>query len=350
VSVLFVTATLDYSGAARRLLLLARSRPAGTSSVRVAVLGPSSPWAEALPAAVAVDVLGWRRPFDLRPLLALHRLARSFAPTIVHAWGPSALRAAALAAGGPGRLFASAVLPPVGRPSWPDRWLLRHARQVVAFGTAEQEHYRRLGVAPDRLALLPLATDLPPAAPAPAEGLPPGARVILAVGPLHAHKGFREAVWTFDILSQVYPDLHLVIAGTGPDQARVQAFARSAGVAGRTHFLGPCAELAGWLARAEVVWVPSLRRGGRQTALEAQAAGRAVVASRLPELTEVVADGVTGLLVEPDDKAALARSTRALLDDPALARRLGEAGRRHVAERFSVARLAEQAARLYASR
>jgi glycosyltransferase involved in cell wall biosynthesis len=60
-----------------------------------------------------------------------------------------------------------------------------------------------------------------------------------------------------------------------------------------------------------------------------------------------VADGETGFLVVPDDKAALARQTRLLLDDAALRRRCGEAGRQRAAEHFSVARLVEICARRY---
>src|SRR5581483_1337666 len=81
------------------------------------------------------------------------------------------------------------------------------------------------------------------------------------------------------------------------------------------------------LARADVVWVPSLAECGRQVALEAQAAGRPVIASRLPGLAAVVADGKTGLLAPPNDPPTWAALTRRLFDDPELARRLGDAGR-----------------------
>jgi glycosyltransferase involved in cell wall biosynthesis len=77
------------------------------------------------------------------------------------------------------------------------------------------------------------------------------------------------------------------------------------------------------------------------------AAGRPVVASRLPELTEIIVDGETGFLVPPGDKTALARQTRRLLEDADLARRLGEAGRRRAAECFSLARLIQQCSGLY---
>src|SRR5260370_273573 len=125
-----------------------------------------------------------------------------------------------------------------------------------------------------------------------------------------APKGLREAVWALDILRHVYDDLHLVIAGAGPDRPRVEAFARSVGAGARVHFTGPCADLGPLLARADLVWVPSLADRGRSAAAEAMGAGRPVVAARWPGLAEVVEDGVTGHLVPPDDKAALARQSR----------------------------------------
>jgi glycosyltransferase involved in cell wall biosynthesis len=69
-------------------------------------------------------------------------------------------------------------------------------------------------------------------------------------------------------------------------------------------------------------------------ALEAMAAGRPVVASNLPGLAELVADGETGLLVPPDDKLALARASRVLLEDEPRRRRMGEAARERARTRF----------------
>jgi glycosyltransferase involved in cell wall biosynthesis len=83
-------------------------------------------------------------------------------------------------------------------------------------------------------------------------------------------------------------------------------------------------------------------------ALEAMAVGRPVVASRLPDLAEIVVEGETGFLVEPNNKAALARQTRLLLDDPLRRQRMGESGRQRVREKFTVARLVETCARRYA--
>jgi glycosyltransferase involved in cell wall biosynthesis len=160
------------------------------------------------------------------------------------------------------------------------------------------------------------------------------------------HKGFRDAVWAMGVLEFLDLNVHLVLAGDGPDRDRLEAFARRTRVAGRVHFLRAPVDLPGLLDRSDVVWVPD-RHGGRQTALEALAAGRPVVGFRQPALEGVVTDGLTGLLISPGDKVGLARQTRVLLEEDALRRRLGEAGRLHALERFGVARLCAAYAGLY---
>jgi glycosyltransferase involved in cell wall biosynthesis len=356
--VLFVIPSLDYGGAARQLTLLAAGLPREHFHARVAVLGPAAPWAASLRAAgVEVDVLGWNRVFDPRPFLALRGLVRSFAPDVVHAWGLPAVRALALTGSrSPGQVLFSAAFPEGRPPGLLDRHLLRQVRGGVALGEAEAERYRRAGVPAQRVTVAspgvggPTAPEDGPAAVASLPGLgrlPAGARVVLGIGPLQPHKGFREAVWTLDILHYLYPDLHLVLAGAGPDRSRVEAFARATGTSARVHFTGPCADLAPLLRRAELVWVPCLREGGVGATLEAMAAGRPVVASRWPRLAEVVADGVTGYLIEPGDKAALARQTRALLDDAGRREQFGAAARQRAAGHFGADRVAERCATLY---
>jgi glycosyltransferase involved in cell wall biosynthesis len=347
--VLFVIPSLEYGGPAGQLCLLAAHLARDRLEPRVAVLGGDAPWVGRLRAAgVAVDLLGWRRPFDLRPFLALRSLARDFRPDVVHAWGPGALRAVALVRGaaGGGRLFASAVLPPAGPPPRLDRFLLGRAA-VVALGAAEGQRYLRLGLNPSRVAVVPRAV-APPGSPAgDLPPIPPAAKVLLCVGPVESYKGFREAVWAMDILRHVDENVHLVLAGTGSDLPRVVEFARAIGVAAHAHFVGPVEDLGPLLGRADVVWVPSLADRGHGAALEAMSAGRPVVASRWPGLAEVVAEGETGHLVEPDNKAALARATHPLLENLESRRRLGEAGRRRATEHFPPAGLALACARLY---
>ncbi|HTU17976.1 MAG TPA: glycosyltransferase [Gemmataceae bacterium] len=351
-TILFVISSLKYSGAARQLCLLSASLPRDSFRVCVAVLGAETPWVASLRGAgVEVAVLGWRRPFDVLPFVALRRLVRSMRPDVLHVWGATALRAVVLTGSHRvNQLLVSAVLSFGQRMDRLDRWLLSRAGGVIALSAAEAERYRRLGVADSRLTVVSPAMSIPTdnVKPADLPGVAANDRVLLGLGPIEPYKGFREAVWAFDILRHLYDDVQLVLAGSGTDRPRVEQFARQIGIGQHVHFLGPCADTAPLLHRAEIVLVPSLRGGGVCAALEAMAAGRPVVASRLPDLAEIVVDGETGFLVEPGNKAALARQTRFLLDDSPRRQRMGESGRQRVRAHFSAGGLVEACARRYA--
>src|SRR5260370_11629646 len=114
--VLHVIPSLEYGGAAAQLLVLARGLPAGKIEARVCVLGGEGPFALPFRASPAtVEPLGWRRWFAVGPPRQLRRLLRRFAPDMVHACGPPALRAVSLAAGRAVRRFW------VSRPRSPRR-------------------------------------------------------------------------------------------------------------------------------------------------------------------------------------------------------------------------------------
>jgi glycosyltransferase involved in cell wall biosynthesis len=332
-TVLHVIDGLDYAGPARQLVLLATGQHRAGHTVHVCLIGGSSLWSEALQAnGVTVTPLGRRWPFDLYPFLALARKLRTEQADVILAWGPLALRTVATLRRRRTRLVACAVLPPLGSPPFLDCWILRNQVDgILAFGSAEAARYLSLGVPANRLIEARPAVELPtPVEPA---FLPGGGRVILTVGPLERHKGIHDAIWALDILHYLYEDLRLVIAGTGSDRGRVEAFCHSVGVTSRVHFLGVVPDLRPWFQRAELVWVPT-QAGGVNAALEAQASARPVVAGKTLALAKVVVDGETGALFRPGDKPALARQTRVLLDDRQLAQRQGQAGRQRAAELF----------------
>jgi len=357
--ILFLIYDLAYGGAARQLMMLAAGLPRERFSVRVFTIGPDAPWSRALRGAgVAVESGNRRRLFDVGAFVGLRRALRHFAPDVIHVFGLPALRAAVLTGGGGAGVVLGAATPagrgtPLGRL---DRWLLGAlAGRAAARGPAEAERYRRLGVPPAKIVEVPpgIAEAAPPSVPH-AEwcrslGLPENARVIVGVGPLEPAKGFRDAIWAYDILQFLYDDLHVLLVGRGSQELRLREFTRITRSTGRVHFLGERADLDEVLGHADLVWVPSEADRGAGAALEAMAAGRPVVASRWPGLAEVIADGETGVLVAPADKGALARATRALLDDPERRRRLGEAGRRRVAERFGVEAMLGNYEALYAA-
>jgi glycosyltransferase involved in cell wall biosynthesis len=350
-TVLFVAPHLAYSGLARRLAMLAVHLPRDRFATHVIVLGGPSPFGRALRnAGIAVTELGWRRPLDVRPLAALRRVAGELRPDVVHAWGRAGMQAA-LAAGLalPRQLVVSSVLPPVGEPGWLGRRLVKSIGAVIAFGRAEADRYRRLGVSPARLTEAPLAHDPAWPATASAPTTSDNARSILCVGPIVGHKGFRDAVWAFDILLMLYDDLRLVIAGDGPDRARVEAFTRVTGTYRCVRCVGPVDDLTPYRLGATVAWAPG-RAGGVQGALEAMSAGLPVVAARAACLAEVVIPGETGFVTAPGDKVDIARQTRRLLEDEALRHAFGEAGRRRATEMFPPGPMASACADAYARR
>jgi glycosyltransferase involved in cell wall biosynthesis len=180
-------------------------------------------------------------------------------------------------------------------------------------------------------------------------GLTAGTPLVACAGPLEQAGGFKEAIWAFNILGQVGGDLHLLVIGTGPDRPRLEYHAHAGGT-GRVHFLPPPpGDIGRLLAQVDVVWVPSLNDSAASTVLEAMAVARPVVASRSPELAELVVEGQTGLLFAAGDKAALARQTLGLLRDPQLRRRYGEAARKRARSEFAAGDQVRCLARVYAS-
>jgi glycosyltransferase involved in cell wall biosynthesis len=350
VTLLQLLPSFDYSAAGRQVSLLAPVLREN-ADVHVAGLGPDGPIAESLRAAgISIHVLGCGRRLDPAPWWRLRRLVRDVRPDIVHAWRLPALRAAGILRtwGKPAFRLVVSECTRGGRLNLFDRWLLRSADAVIAGHSAEAGALRRLGVTADHVhELRPVVA--PPKANSPPLGLPlpPGAKIIMCVGTLNAAHGFRDALWAADMLRYPIPDLHIVIIGDGPDRTRLARFALGINPAGgHAHFLPARPEASALLARADVVWVPSRSECGRQILLEALAAGRPVVATALPGLAALVADGRTGLLIPSGDPFELARRTRTLLEDPELAGRLGAAGREAVAA-FCPERVAPMYAELY---
>jgi glycosyltransferase involved in cell wall biosynthesis len=98
-----------------------------------------------------------------------------------------------------------------------------------------------------------------------------------------------------------------------------------------------------------MAWIPSLADVGSNFLLEVMAAGKPFVGARWPRLSELVPKELQECLVEPDDKGAFARQSRLLLDDRDRRDRLGEQGRRHVRDCFSVTALSNSFAKAYES-
>ena len=171
----------------------------------------------------------------------------------------------------------------------------------------------------------------------PPDSVPPNVRVLLAICRLEPQKGVDVAIRA---LREV-PDAHLVVFGEGPQRPELERMADE-----RVHLLGRVPDVAAWLRRATALVHPARWEGFGLALLEAMLASLPVVASRVSSIPEVVADGVTGLLVPPDDPAALAAAVNLVLADPGA---YGEAGRARALAEFSVARMADRTLAVYES-
>ena len=128
------------------------------------------------------------------------------------------------------------------------------------------------------------------------------------------------------------PRLLAVLVGDGPAQEALARQATALGVAGQVCFTGrqPSSTVQTWMQAADVLVLPSRSEGRPNVVLEAQACGLPVVATRVGGTPELVKDGDSGLLVEPDDPEALARAVGRLAGDAALRQRLGRNGWRRI--------------------
>jgi len=146
-------------------------------------------------------------------------------------------------------------------------------------------------------------------------------------------------------------DVELVVIGRPTEGGRVARTIDRLGISHAVHCVSGISddELAGMYAEAQVAVVPSLYEGFSLPAIEAMACGVPLVATTGGALPEVVgADGETALLVTPNDPEALATGIRRILDDDALAARLGEGGRQRVLGRFTWEATARGTAEQYA--
>jgi glycosyltransferase involved in cell wall biosynthesis len=166
------------------------------------------------------------------------------------------------------------------------------------------------------------------------------------VGTLTARKGQRFLI---EAVAQLPSPLvaDLVIVGDGELRSELEHVARRSGVAGQVHFTGYIQNVYPVVSRFDIYAQPSVEEGFGIAVLEAMALGKAVVATRVGGLPEIVEDGVTGLLVDAADAGALAAAIARLAHDPEMRERLGAAARIEVSRRFGVRVCAQRYADAY---
>ena len=143
------------------------------------------------------------------------------------------------------------------------------------------------------------------------------------------------------------PGLHLAVLGDGELRPTLEALAHEVGISDRTHFTGWWTDVPSALADLSVVVLSSRNEGTPVALIEALAASRPVVATDVGGVRHVVEDGETGWLCGAGDAAGLARLLQQVIAQPEASRRLAEAGRLRVTERFGYERLLADHRSLY---
>jgi glycosyltransferase involved in cell wall biosynthesis len=267
---------------------------------------------------------------------------------LLHSVGPKADLFAWLATrGGPVR-HVSTVHGWLFRADWKERlhesvnrFCLRRCDRVICLSTHYESLLLRHGVRRDRLVRIPSGFD-----PTGLDGLSPDAPREYAAGWM-GRLSEEKDIGTFLDAVALTTDVRFLIAGDGPLRPWVESRLREPALAGRV-------VLAGYLPRADffrsvgALVMTSRIENLPYTILEAMACRLPVISTRVGGIPDLVEDGVTGLLTPATDARALADALARVLSDPALARRMGEAGRARLDREFSPARAVADHERLYA--
>jgi glycosyltransferase involved in cell wall biosynthesis len=372
VRVLYVVTRMNVGGPARHLLtLLPLMRDRGFEPLLVyGSAGPRE--GELLPNddehAIRFPTLRRRIDpvADLRAIRQLTRLMREHPPQVVHthmakagALGRTAARRAGIAA--TVHTFHGHVLEGYfGRPVnaaivRAERHLAGRTDALVAVSSAVRDDLLRIGIgAAEQWRVIGYGLDLEPLLeievdPVDARrslGIPVDVPVVGIVGRLVLIKNHRLFFEAARAVLERHPETVFVVAGDGELRAMLEGEAGRA-LGDRVRFTGWVLSLPRLYAALDVVVLTSLNEGTPFSLIEAAASGTPVVATDVGGVTEAVVHGETGLVTPRDDASALAREISRIVDDRALARRMGEAGRRHAETAFSPGTMADKIAGLY---
>jgi glycosyltransferase involved in cell wall biosynthesis len=324
---------------------------------------------------VRIDELG-REISPLRDLLATIRLAR-----LIRKERPQILHTHTAKAGTVGRVaarLAGSRRPPIVVHTFHghvlrgyfgpvrtllfrllERWLAAGTTALIAVSPQVRDDLVALGVAPrERFVVIRLGIELDervtPEQNGRAEsrrylGIPGDRFAVGWIGRMTAVKRTDDVLIAFKSLRDGGVDAVLCMVGDGPDRLQLEQRAHELGVARDTVFLGYQEDVAPFYAAFDALVLPSGNEGTPVTVIEALAAERPVVATRVGGVPDVVRDGEDGFLVEAGATDDLADRLGRLARDPALRARMGRKGRERMLPRYAVERLVDDVDELYRS-
>ncbi len=294
------------------------------------------------------SVIGMNGALDLQWVRAFRGLIRKEQVAVIHAHEFTANVYGSLV----GQITGVPVVATVhGRSYFADqakrrmayRYVSRVSRMVAVSEDLKQFIVERAGVAEHRVSVVYNGVDAsdPPRAEQSRAlrtslGLDGCDHVIGAVGSLYPVKGHIHLIAALPAILRACPGTLLLLVGQGELESYLRAEVASRNLGAHVRFLGFRSDVAALLSLFDVFVLPSLSEGLSMALLEAMAAGNPVVATRVGGNPELVLDGDTGFLVGAESPDSISDRVVRLLQDKALAARMGESGRRRVREKFSL--------------
>jgi len=172
-------------------------------------------------------------------------------------------------------------------------------------------------------------------------------KVIGMVARLDLQKGFEYLLRAVRELCHTFAGLKVVIVGEGPDRQAIEEMVKEYGLQSNVVLAGQHSDMPAVYAAMDIFVLPSLNEGLPMTILEAMAASRPVVATRVGAIPKVITDGVNGLLVNPRDTEGLRNAITSLLSDPERCRQMGEKAHDWVSRNYTSEAMALKYRQLY---
>ena len=232
-----------------------------------------------------------------------------------------------------------------------DSLVLRRMDRVIAVSEAIAKTLRTSGIPESKILTVNNGTDFGDAsdiAPSLRQELNCGDRLLIGtVGRLNKQKGIEYFLKAAREVADRYPTALFVVVGEGPERADLEALIGQLSLRDRAFLLGERQDMPGVYASLDLFVLASIDEGMPMTILEALAARKPVVATRVGAVEKLVVPQQTGLLVEARDVSALRDAMFQYLENPSLARELAQQGQSHVRRRFSASGMAGEYLQIY---
>ena len=212
--------------------------------------------------------------------------------------------------------------------------IFKSSTKIVCLTRADAEQVVRLGCPASKIRLIPNPVDAEMFKPHPEKEQD---NLIVWVGRFVPEKGLENLIDAAKLVQSRINDVRFLLVGDGPLRNELEYLINDRGLSNIVSLMGPLEhkEVADMLAKASIFAFPSYKEGMPRAVLEAMSTGKAVVASDIPGMDEIIENGINGVLVQPRDANALGDAIIALLNDKKLREELGRNARQTILKSFT---------------